>query len=157
LIVGGGTIRAGGKTVENSFNFANTMVRLGFGHEMPVSKDSSSVLGFQLGLGVYSINYRLGQTNNVQRTFREQRENWMEWTPTLGLSFRTHAWQLRYNYSVSCSISECITIGGGDKVNLTSPPVPATGGGVIAAPSSALTFNGGTASTHKFWVSIPIR
>jgi hypothetical protein len=155
-VVGGGIIPAGGKTVENSFRFANTMLRVGFGHEMPVSKDSSSVFGFQLGLGVYSINYRLGQTNNVQKTFREQRENWMEWTPTFGLAFRTRTLQLRYNYSVSCSISDCITIGTGDRVTVAAPVATSTGG-VIAAPSSALTFNGGTASTHKFWVSIPIR
>jgi hypothetical protein len=93
----------------------------------------------------------------VQQTFREQRESWIEWTPTLGFAFRTRSLQLRYNYSVSCSVSECITIGGGDKVNVVQPSVPTAAGGVIAAPSSALTFNGGTASTHKFWVSIPIR
>lgn len=155
-VVGGGIIPAGGKTVENSFHFANTMLRVGFGHEMPVSTDSSSMFGFQLGLGVNSINYRLGQTNNVQRTFREQRENWMEWTPTFGLALRTRSLQLRYNYSVSCSVSECITIGRGDAVTVAAPAAASTGG-VIAAPSSPLTFNGGTASTHKIWVSIPIR
>ena len=80
----------------------------------------------------------------------------MEWTPTFGLALRTRSLQLRYNYSVSCSVSECITIGRGDAVTVAAP-APASTGGVIAAPSSALTFNGGTASTHKIWVSIPIR
>jgi hypothetical protein len=156
-VVGGGTIRAGGKTVENSFRFANTMLRVGFGHEMPVSTDSSSVFGFQLGLGVYSINYRLGQTNNVQKTFRDQRESWMEWTPTLGLAFRTRSVQLRYNYSASCAIDNCITLGGGDRVTVVGPSSLDATGGVIAAPSSPLTFDGGTVSTHKFWISVPIR
>lgn len=155
-VVGGGAIKAGGKTVENSFRFANTMLRVGFGHEMPVSKDSSSMFGFQLGLGVYSINYRLGQTNNVLKTFREQKENWMEWTPTLGLALRTRSLQLRYNYSTTCAVSECISLSG-DRVTVAGPTSFSSTGGVIAAPSSALTFNGGTASAHKFWVSVPIR
>jgi hypothetical protein len=155
-VVGGGIIPAGAKTVENSFRFANTMLRVGFGHEMSVSKDSSSMFGFQFGLGLYSINYRLGQTNNVQKTFREQRESWMEWTPTLGLALRMRSMELRYNYSVSCAVSECFSFGG-DKVTVVIPPAATSTGGVIAAPSSPLTFNGGTASSHKFWISIPIR
>jgi len=154
-VVGGGTIKAGGKTVENSFRFANTMVRVGFGYDLPVAKDSSSMFGFQFGLGVYSINYRLGQTNNVQKSFREQKENWMEWTPTLGFAFRTRSLQLRYNYTTTCAVSECFSMG--DRVTVASPTSSSTTGGVIAAPSSALTFNGGTVSAHKFWVSVPIR
>ena len=156
-VVGGGTIKAGGKTIENSFRFNNTILRVGFGHDVAVGHDSSSVFGFQLGLGVYAINYKLAQTNNVQKTSREQRESWMEWSPTLGLAYRTHAMQLRYNYSVTCAVSECFSFG--DKVNVVGPSSSGanTTGGVIVAPSSALTFNGGTASSHKFWISIPIK
>jgi len=106
---------------------------------------------------VYSINYRLGQTNNVQKTFRDQRESWMEWTPTLGLAFRTRSVQLRYNYSVSCAIDTCIPLSGGDRVTVAGPSSLDATGGVIAAPSSPLTFDGGTVSTHKFWISVPIR
>jgi hypothetical protein len=82
----------------------------------------------------------------------------MEWTPTIGLSYRTGSMQLRYNYSKSCARSECLVIGlgGGDRVTVASPTMASTGG-VIAAPSSPLTFDGVTASSHKFWVSFPIR
>lgn len=155
-IVGGGTIPAGGKTVENSFNFTNTSVRIGFGHEIPVAKDGSSTFGLQLGLGAYSINYRLGQTNNVQRTFREQHEDWIEWTPTVGLAFRTRTLHLRYNYSSTCSNSNCDS--GLDVAMLNQPDrVVALAGGVIAAPNAPLTFNGGKVKTHRLSVSFPIR
>jgi len=155
--VGGGTIKAGAKTVENSFNFANTLMRVGFGHDIPMAKDSVSVFGFQLGVAVHSINYRLGQTNNVTQTFREQKENWMEWTPTLGLSFRTGALQLRYNYTASCASSDCITIGR-EVVAVATPNSGDVGsGGIIAAPGSALSFQGGSVTSHKLSVVIPIR
>ena len=157
-IVGGGTIKAGGKTVENEFTFRNTMVRVGFGHDFVVAKDSSSKLGIQLGMGVYSINYQLNQTNNVQKTYREQRENWLEWTPTIGISFRTRAMQVRYNYSSTCAGRNCMEFGGGDRVNVVQPRSGFdAAGGIIAAPSSALTFDGGTAKIHKFWISVPIK
>jgi len=48
----------------------------------------------------------------------------------------------------------------GDRVEVVSP---ASGGDrtttstIIAAPSSALRFNGGTASSKKIWVSLPVR
>lgn len=153
-IVGGGTIRAGGKTIENSFKFTNTLLRVGFGHEL-VSHDSATAFGFQLGLGLYSINYLLDQKNNVQKTSREQRESWMEWTPTLGFSFRTGSVQIHYNYSATCAVSDCLSMG--DRVNVAGPSTADSGGGIIAAPSSALTFNGGTATIHKFWIAVPIR
>lgn len=157
-IVGGGTIRAGGKTVENSFNFTNAILRIGVGHEIPVAKDSSSVFGFQLGLGAYSIKYRLGQTNNVERTFREQDENWIEWTPTVGFAFRTRTLHLRYNYSSTCSSRGCDINDGLDVTNFTTADAGRTlAGGVIAAPSAPLTFNGGKVSMHRLSVSFPIR
>ena len=157
--MGGGTIKAGAHTMENSFRFNNTLLRVGFGHEMVISNDTATVFGFKLGLGLYSINYLLGQTDNVQKTLREQRENWTEWTPTIGLSLRTGSMQWHYNYSATCAESDCIRIDfGGDKVNVVSPDAaPTSTGGVIAAPSSALTFNGGTATVHKFWIAIPIK
>ena len=155
-IVGGGTIPAGGKTVENSFNFTNTSVRVGFGHEIPVTKDRSSTVGFHLGLRAYSINFRLGQTNNVERTFREQNENWIEWTPTVGFAFRTRTLHLRYNYSSTCSNRDCDS-----SLDVMNPDQwdrgVALAGGVIAAPSAPLTFNGGKVRMHRLSVSFPIR
>jgi len=158
-IVGGGMIPAGGKTVENEFAFTNSIVRAGLGHQVPVTKDSSSMFEFQLGLGVYSINYHLEQTNNVERTYREQSENWIEWTPTIGLAFRTRALQLRYNYSSTCSNRDCDRRADGPVIVFADRVSSAgtLGGGVIAAPSAPLTFNGGKVSLHRLSVSFPIR
>ena len=42
----------------------------------------------------------------------------------------------------------------GDKVNVIAPVSP---GGVIAAPSSPLTIDGGTAHVHQLMLMIPVR
>jgi len=157
-IAGGGIIRAGFKTVENDFRFSNTLLRIGAAREFAIGKDSASRLGVQLGLGLYSINYTLGQQNNVLRTFRTQKESWMEWTPTFGLSWRSKGMTVHFAAQSTCGGSDCMTFG--DRVEVVSP---ASGGDrtttstIIAAPSSALRFNGGTASSKKIWVSLPVR
>jgi hypothetical protein len=158
-IVGGGTIKKGGKTIENDFRFSNSMLRAGFAHDWLTSKnDSTSIFGLQLGLAVYNIKYTLGQKNNVAKTFREQREAWAEWMPTFGLSYKTRALSVHYNYTKTCVASECVNLGFGDKVTVAGPSSADTfSGTVITAPLSPLTFSGGTATSHKFWMAIPIR
>jgi hypothetical protein len=146
-------IRAGDRTVSNKFNFSNATVRIGLGHEITMAKDSSSAFGFQLGLVAHSINYRLRQTNHVQGTSRVQDEGWTEWTPTLGFRWRTRDFEMVYTYRRTCGPSACIDLAMGDKVNLVAP----NPGGIIAAPSSPLTIDGGTSHLHRIMMSVPIR
>jgi hypothetical protein len=149
-IVGGGLIRAGDRTVSNRFTFSNAKIRAGMEHDF-VGGDSTQGLGLQLGLIAYAINYRLRQTNHVQRTDRVQDEGWTEWTPTFGLRWHTKDFELQYTYRRTCGPSDCVSIGMGDKVTVPGP------GGIIAAPSSPLSIDGGTAHTHRFVMSVPIR
>jgi hypothetical protein len=158
-VVGGGTIKAGQKTVENAFAFHNQMLRVGFANEFRTSRDSGGFLGFQVGLARYGINYRLEQQNNITKSFRTQDEHWTEWTPTFGLSYRSREMAVHYNYSRTCS-SECVSFGfGGDKVQVASPNSGSfeTASTIIVAPNSPLTFASGSATSHKFWISIPVR
>lgn len=154
-IVGGGVIKAGGKTVENDFKFTNSLIRLGIGHDFATDSAKGSTFGFQLGLAVYSIDYRLNQQNNVLKTSRRQLENWMEWTPTFGLAYTAKSMTVRYAFATSCAGDNCFSRGGVELISPTAGGDFATG--IIAAPSSALTFNGGHASSHKIWVAVPIR
>lgn len=155
-VAGGDTVRAGGKTVENGFRFSNTRVRLGLSHDIPVDSSGRRMFSLQLGLDAYSVSYRLGQTDNVRHTFRSQREGWMEWTPTLGLRFRSHDFQVQYTYVHTCSGPTCLATG--DKVTVTSPNRgDTTAGTIIFAPTAPLTFDGGTATMHRLAVTLPIR
>jgi hypothetical protein len=146
-------VRAGERTVSNKFNFSNATIRVGLGHQITMAKDSSSAFGFQLGLIAHSINYRLQQTNHVQGTHRVQDEGWTEWTPTLGFRWRTKDFEMVYTYRRTCGPSACIDIMSGDKVNIVQP----SPGGIIAAPSSPLTVDGGTSHLHRIMMSVPIR
>ena len=154
-IVGGGTIAAGEKTVENTFRFNNVKLRFGAGRDIPLRQDSATVLGYQLGLGVHAIKYRLQQANHVQRTFRTQREDWMEWTPTLGLRLRSRDLDVMYNFSITCGPGGCGQ--GGQIAFPTTDAVALTAAGIIAAPSSDLFMQSGSLKIHKLTISVPIR
>jgi len=157
LSVNGTTIKAGQHTVDNHFRFSNVKMRVGFGTDIPMSRDSSSALGLQVGLSVHSINYRLKQTNFVLRTYRVQDEGWTEWTPTFGLGWRAKDFQVQYSYRRTCGPSDCFGFGSQQVVfGVEDVAVPSTGG-VIAAPSAPLTIDGGTVRAHQISVFIPIR
>jgi hypothetical protein len=104
-------------------------------------------------MGVASINYRLHQTNKIQQSDRVQDQGWTEWTPTLGLHWRSKDFTVQYLYRRTCGPSACIDIGMGDKVNVVTPSAPS----VIAASVSPMAVNGGTAHVHQLMVEIPIR
>lgn len=156
----GTLLQRGAHSVDNRLRFSNTMLRFGFGHETPVGKDSSEHFGFQLGLGVQSINYRLKQADRIAETARVQNEHWMEWSPTFGLKYRGRGFDAGYTFTLTCGAgSSCMPacfLGCGDDVSVTAPPAPG-GGGVIASPTEALRFEGGRVSTHRFTVTMRIR
>ncbi len=156
VTVRGLIIPKGGHTVDNEFRFSNSLVRFGFEHMAPPT-DSATHFGVQFGLGVYSIRYRLGQTDQVRDTSRVQRERWMEWTPSVGLKLRSAGYEIRYALSMTCGGGgECMPCLAGCGDNVTVPVSPSSGG-VIAAPTAALRFNGGRVTTQRLTISLRIR
>ncbi|HJU73861.1 MAG TPA: hypothetical protein VJ717_08950 [Gemmatimonadaceae bacterium] len=154
----GTSIPRGGHTVDNRNRFSNAMLAFGFGHETPLNADSTERFGFQVGLGVKSIRYRLKQWDRIQETSRVQDEQWMEWSPTLGFKLRGRGFDAGYTFTLTCGAgTSCLPcICGGDDVSVTEPPVPG-GGGVIASPTDALRFDGGRVTTHRFTITMRIR
>ena len=148
-----GVIRAGDRTVDNRFHFANTLLRVGVSQDMPLTPDSSSTLGLQAGAGIYSIKYRLNQSDHVSYTSRTQDENWMEWTPTVGVHFRTRDIRVSYDFSLTCG-PNC---NGQSSVFYPPPVASSPGDGVIVAPSAPLTFDGGSVKTHRITFSFRMR
>jgi hypothetical protein len=151
---GGAMIPAGGKTIENHFRFSNSLLRMGFSQTLPgTGEDNRAAL--QLGIGVRSISYRLEQADYVRGTEREQRESWIEWTPTWGTSFRFPGLEIRY--------------GGRMTTGTGRPGVAPTqfgrgvladagvGSTIIAAPSGPLTLDDVRVVSHQLSVSFPIR
>jgi hypothetical protein len=154
-VVGGGKIVAGARTVDNNFRFNNLKMRFGAGQELSV-RDGALGLGFQGGLGLYAINYRLQQANHVQRTFRTQREHWVEWSPTLGLRLRSQGLDVLYNFSLTCGPGGCGQTQMGPQV-FAGRDVALTNAGIIAAPSGELFMQSGSLKVHKLTIMVPIR
>ncbi len=155
-VVGGGTLVAGAKTVENTFRFINVKLRLGAGRDLSVGK-GSTIIGYQAGLALHAINYKLEQNNNVLKTFRTQREDWIEWTPTVGLRLRARDLDVLYNFSLTCGPGSCGQGWDGGVIAFPDSGPLQSGGGIIAAPSRELFMQSGSLKVHKLTFSLPIR
>jgi hypothetical protein len=146
--VGGDTIPQGGRTVENSFSFSNAAVNMGVGHTVGQAT-------FQLGLSVRAYDYDLEQSDLVADTFRQQSEQWMEWTPSWGARVDLPGVSLRYLGRVTTGTGRPgVAWGGG---------VPTRAAGfaeandIVVAPSGPLTLQDVSVVTHQISVAVPIR
>ncbi len=153
--VHGVVIPAGARTIENSFDFHNSRARIGAGHALYLNADSSSTLGFDFGVSLYTIGYGLWQTNHVADSTRRQAERWTEMTQSVGLRFRSRGVELSYAYRRSCGNVGCDD--GQSNQWIVNSPVFAEAGGIIAAPSGPLFLQSGNESVHRFIVTVPIR
>jgi hypothetical protein len=157
-IVGGGTIKAGQKTVENDFTFSNAIIRMGVGRDTPfgTSTDPKSV-GVQFGVAAHVIDYRLRQINNVQKVHRTQNEDWVEWTPSLGLTLRFPELELRYVGRITTGVGRPGFGGGNIWLMAGDAAGSPRGGGIIVAPGAPLALSDAHVVTHQLSFSMPIR
>ena len=152
LASGGQTIARGEKTLLNDFRFVNVLLRTG-------AEVNHGGFNAQLGLQAYSIRYDLEQVDRLQGTVRDQREDWIEWTPTWSAAYRFEQATLRY-------FGQALTGTGrpGVAQNWVFDGVPmATAEGdsgalsILTAPSGPLTLQTATVWTHQLAVVVPIR
>lgn len=151
--VGGDTIPAGGKTIENRFRFSNALFRMGLNQELELGGWAKTA-ALQLGLVVRSNRYRLEQFDNVQVSGRNQEEAWVEWTPTWGLALRFPELEVRYRGRVTHGTGRP-GVGPTGGFRLQDGGVAA--GGIIIAPSGPLTLDPVSVATHQVSVSLPLR
>jgi len=141
----GGVLKKGARTIDNDFSFANVVLRTGFSYDAGPST-------VQAGLELRSYDYRLEQRDNVAQTFRTQDESWMEWTPSLGATFRVADVELRYVGR--------LTTGTGRPGVVATPDAMAARESLadfILAPQAPLTLQDATVMTHQISARIPIR
>ena len=140
----GGTLRAGDKTIENHFDFANVMFHMGASHEF-------DRVGIQLGIGLRSYEYRLDQQDHVEGTTRRQFENWIEWTPSFAVTFGLSDTDIQYTTRTTVGTGTPV-VGGGNR------PDRAVGGpDFIAAPSGEFELDRAVVWTHQLRIRVPIR
>jgi hypothetical protein len=106
------------------------------------------------GLALYAISYDLVQTNNIARSVRTQHENWVEKSPTFGLRYHSRDIEVSYAFRMNCN-TDCNFLPN-ETTAFNSPESASRAGGIIAAPSSPLFFQGGSETSHHFMISVPI-
>lgn len=145
----GTTLRAGEHTVDNQFRFTNSKFRAGLQQDIPiVTEAGTAMLGLQLGLSVYSVDYQLDQRDNVAQERRQLGDQWREWSPTYGLNLRMKHATVQYTFRATCS-RDCVQWPSGDKVT-----VPGTT--IVAAPTRFVHVDGGTSRVHQLQVTVPL-
>lgn len=152
----GATIPPGGRTVENWFRFSNAIVRMGFGQTAPLDPLHTSTVGFQLGVDVHSIRYRLEQLDRVQDRRRFQNESWVEWAPTWGLSLTFPELEVRYTGRTTHGTGRPGVAPQGFAVTGTLQAAAATRN-ILVAPDGPLTLDAVSVTTHQISLSLPIR
>jgi hypothetical protein len=143
--VSGKVIRPGRKTVNNDFQFWNSIFRAGF----HAGRDRG---GYDLGVQLHTIRYRLDQTNYVEERSRSQHEAWSEWTFTGGLTLMFSGFDVRYSARMIFGTGQPSVI-----PFSTSPTTMRTtfASDFIIAPSGQLTNR--SAFVHSHQVSIIVR
>ena len=142
-------ILAGEKTVDNKFAFSNNIIRFGI-------SNSNDKMGFQMGMQMRNISYKLKQHDRIEDVRRKQNENWTEWTFTGGLDFKFKDFNLHY--------SVLLTIGTGLPGIATSPwrftsddlAFDAAKSDFLIAPSGDLALENCNVWTHQITLQIPI-
>lgn len=145
--VTGEIIPAGEKTVENDFRFTNAVVKAGGAWNYRRAT-------FQGGIQLRSISYELDQLNRVTAIRRDQRESWMEWTPSLGVTLRMEGAVFHYSALITTGTGRPGVRWGGGQGQV---PTFDSGVDVILAPEGPLTLQDARVTTHQLSVVIPIR
>jgi hypothetical protein len=151
----GGTIPAGGRTIENRFRFANGVVRAGLSREFKLEMPESSAR-MQFGVQLRSINYDLDQYSHVLAAGRKQSEGWTEWTYAWGASVLLPDVEIHYRLRMTSGTGRPGLAAPGF---VTGPTLADAGGGrsFLVAPSGALTLDPVHVTTHQISVSLPLR
>ena len=151
--VGGQTIPAGARTIENWFSFSNAMLRFGVTEERRVV-DSETLFALQFGLALRVISYDLKQVDHVQLTERGQREYWNEWMPTWGLRMELPGIAIAYRGSLTSGTGRPGVAGRGGDIVIAEA---SSASNILIAPSGPLSLDGVNIVSHQVSISLPIR
>jgi hypothetical protein len=145
----GGRLGVGDRSIENDFFFTNAILRTGFSHDL-------GSLGLQAGVEVRAYAYQLEQVDHVRSTYREETEEWTEWTPTFGAVVPLEALELRYALRVTTGTGRPGTAWTGPALeSLSAGGLPQAD--FLIAAEGPLTLQDVRVTTHQLSVRIPIR
>lgn len=150
LLPRGDVFPAGMRTVENFFNFSNWIGRIGF-------RAGTTASAFQAGLQVHSISYDLEQINHLQRSKRNQSEDWAEWTISAGYGFSVGPARVLYTGLLTMGTGQPGVVSAGWSGTARSGVTDAFSvGDFLPAPSGSLNVREALIWTHIVSISYRI-
>lgn len=138
----------GQKTVDNRFQFGNTIFQTGLKREGQWTE-------FQAGVQIHTIRYWLDQQRFTTGTQRDQYESWSEWTAGLGAGVNLPELSIRYQLRITTGTGRpgtAVSTWGNAR---ESADRMAVSGDFLPAPEGPLTLNGTKVFTHQLSVSVP--
>jgi hypothetical protein len=141
-------IPRGGKTIENDYRFHNYVIRVGVSRELETR-------GFQLGMHIRSVNYHLNQINNVERTFRSQDEQWIEWIPSWGYALKFPEFELRYFGRLKAGTGRPGEVRGFYRGSFEGGQIGDSPVDYLPTPTGDLSLQVTTVTTHQIALIIP--
>ncbi len=138
-------IRAGEMTVENFFEFDNSIFRLGV-------RQAGDRFDFGLGLGLHLYRYHLDQEDFVRQFKRKLDESWGEWTLSLGMGYNFTGFQLRYLSLITLGTGRP-GIDGGPRFARDQAFAESS---FVVAPAGPLALQDARVWTHQLSLLIPI-
>lgn len=142
----GRIIPIGGRTIENFFDFYNQIIRLGW-------RGFGEYTDVQFGVQVHSIKYYMKQINHSLELQRNQKEEWNEWTISLGIGFPFLGTQVRYTGLLTTGTGRP---GVGGRAWGTNSTTGFTNNDFLVAPTGRLNLNEAWVLTHQISVLVAI-
>lgn len=133
---GGRTIAAGGRTIENTFDFYNHIIRFGI---------RSAVYDLGMGLSLHRVKYYLKQIDFVEEVERRQKEEWTEVTFSLGFGFNLFGGHMKYLGLFTTGTGRP----GVDGTVMDSPRLMYDSANFMVAPSGRLSLDEALTGTHQ--------
>lgn len=143
----GRMITVGDRTVTNTFDFYNHIIRAGV---------RSAVRDIGIGISIHRIKYYMRQTNSIFGTSRRQKEQWTELTVSMGFGFDMFGGHVKYLglFSTGTGRPGVTTI-----VNsgIASPAYMENATTFLIAPSGALSLDEAWTGVHQlsFVIQLP--
>lgn len=141
-------VEKGDKTIENEFAFMNSLVKTGLGWR------GKHVL-LESGILAKTYRYELKQKDYVEDTFRDQEENWTEWTFSLSAGMIFESVELKYTGLLTTGTGRPGTASSWGNAEFAMG-FASTGGDFIFAPDGELALENARVFTHQVTVTIPL-
>lgn len=142
-------VREGEKTIENDFEFINSVIKTGVGWQ-----GTHALL--EAGIRAKTYRYDLRQKDYVEDAYRDQEESWTEWTFSLAAGAIFRDVTIQYTTLITTGTGQPGTATTGGWTGMDAAAGFSMGGEFIFAPDGELALESAKVFTHQLTVTLPL-